>query len=341
MAGLPKPNDRIPFSAGQQLSGGGASSSGGVDPALVDRLTQSILNDPRICHLRGTRLPDREALDELIRNMRELAFPGFFARRTVTPSNLTMHVQELLARVMLQAEEQVRSVLRYVRDIGPEQADCPESVECDQRARQIAREFVEELPEIRRMLSLDVQAAYDGDPAADHSDEAIFCYPGIDAIFSHRLAHELYRRGVPLLPRIIQELAHSRTGIDIHPGAKIGESFFIDHGGGTVIGETTIIGNQVRIYQGVTLGAKSFERDADGRLLRSKRQRHPTIGNRVTIYAGAVILGGDTVIGDDCVISGATFVTSSVPAGHVVLQPKSELVLRTNKDAKNMVEGGG
>jgi serine O-acetyltransferase len=327
----------------QHASGHASSGTphpGGVDPALVDRLTRSILDDPRICHLRGTRLPDREALDDLMRNIRELAFPGFFARRKVTPANLTTHVQELLARVMLQAEEQIRSVLRYVRDIGPEQADCPESEECDRRARQIAREFVEQLPDIRRMLSLDVQAAYDGDPAAAHSDEAIFCYPGIDAIFSHRVAHELYVRGVPLLPRIIQEMAHSRTGIDIHPGARIGPSFFVDHGGGTVIGETTVIGSHVRIYQGVTLGAKSFERDADGRLLRSKRQRHPTIGNRVTIYAGAVILGGDTVIGDDCVISGATFVTSSVPPGHVVLQPKSELVLRSNKDAQKMVESG-
>lgn len=347
MTGLPQPNDRatpgdrIPFNASKASAPNPSAGAGGVDPKLVEAVTNSILNDPRICHLRGTRLPDREALDELVRNMRELAFPGFFARRTITPSTLTIHVQELLARVLLQSEEQVRSVLRYVRDIGPEQADCPESVECDERARQIAREFVEELPEIRRMLSLDVQAAFDGDPAAEHSDEAIFCYPGIDAIFSHRLAHALYRRGVPLLPRIIQEMAHSRTGIDIHPGARIGESFFVDHGGGTVIGETTVIGDHVRIYQGVTLGAKSFERDADGRLLRSNRQRHPTIGNRVTIYAGAVILGGDTTIGDDCVISGATFVTNSVPAGHVVLQPKSELVMRTNRDAKKMIEGGG
>ncbi|MGP1346289.1 MAG: serine O-acetyltransferase [Phycisphaerales bacterium] len=351
MTGLPQQPapDRFPFARKPSANTGAAHqdanevtlSGRATDPDLVQRLTDSILADPRICHLRGTRLPDRNAIAQLVDDLRELVFPGFFVRRNFSPANLSMQVQELLASVILGAEEQIRSVLRYVRDIGPEQADCPESVECDRRARRIAREFADEIPEIRRMLSLDVLAAFDGDPAAEHSDEAIFCYPGIDAIFSHRLAHALYLRGVPLLPRIIQEMAHSRTGIDIHPGARIGESFFIDHGGGTVIGETTIIGNHVRIYQGVTLGAKSFQRDEQGRLLRSNQQRHPTIGNRVTIYAGAVILGGDTTIGDDCVISGATFVTSSVPPGHVVLQPKAELVMRTNKDAQKIIEGGG
>ncbi len=177
------------------------------------------------------------------------------------------------------------------------------------------------------MLALDVQAAYDGDPAAEHTDEIILCYPGLEAIATHRLAHVLYCLGVPVLARVMAEQAHSRTGIDIHPGAQIGESFFIDHGSATVIGETSVIGRQVKIYQGVTLGARSFPKDERGRVIRGIK-RHPTIGDRVTIYAGAVILGGDTVIGDDCVIAGGVFVTSSVAPGHVVQQTRPEPVLK-------------
>jgi serine O-acetyltransferase len=208
----------------------------------------------------------------------------------------------------------------------------PKAVE--ERAAEVAERFIQRLPELRRLLSLDVQAAYEGDPAAIHPDETIFCYPGIDAVFAHRVAHEFYAQGVPLLPRIIQEMAHSRTGIDINPGAKIGESFFIDHGGAVVIGETTVIGDQVRVYQGVTLGAKSIEKDAHGRVVKGMK-RHPTIGDRVTIYAGAVILGGDTAIGDDCIIGGGVFVTESVPAGHVVRPRDPELILRANAKGKN------
>jgi serine O-acetyltransferase len=177
-----------------------------------------------------------------------------------------------------------------------------------------------------------VLAAFDGDPAATHTDEVIFSYPGLEAVLDHRFAHELLRLGVPLLPRIISEQAHSRTGIDIHPGAQIGRSFFIDHGAGVVIGETAVIGDHVKIYQGVTLGAKSFDKDERGRLVRG-RKRHPTIGDRVTIYAGAVILGGDTIIGDDCVISGGVFLSQSVPPRHVVRQKQPELVMRSNRDA--------
>mgnify|MGYP001158820252 CR=1 FL=1 len=302
-----------------------------VDAALVARVTESILSDDRTRHLGSTHLPSRHAVNELVEVIRELCFPGFFGRRGLTERTLPLHVQQLLTRVAVLAEDQVRSVLRYARDIGPEQGECVESRDADRCAQEIARGFLEWIPELRRLLSLDVQAAYDGDPAAQHTDEAIFCYPGIDAIFSHRVAARFYELGVPLLPRIIQEMAHTRTGIDIHPGARVGESFFIDHGGGVVIGETTVIGHHVRIYQGVTLGAKNFEMDARGRVLRgSTKKRHPTIGNRVTIYAGAVILGGDTVIGDDCVISGSVYVTESVPAGHLVRQPRPELVVRSH-----------
>ena len=313
-----------------------------VDAALVDRVTNSILGEPRTRHLGDTHLPSREAVGELVEVIRELCFPGFFGLRGLTDQTLGLHVQQLLMRVAVLVEDQVRSVVRYTRDIVPEGRPDAESQETDLQAREIARGFLEWMPELRRLLALDVQAAYDGDPAAQHTDETIFCYPGVDAMFSHRVAGWLYAAGVPLLPRIIQEMAHSRTGIDIHPGARIGESFFIDHGGGVVIGETTEVGDHVRVYQGVTLGARTFEMDECGRVVHGRTKRHPTIGNRVTIYAGAVILGGDTVIGDDCVISGSVYVTESVPAGHLVRQTRAELVVRSHADReKKRKEGGG
>ncbi len=304
----------------------------GVDKALVYELADSILHHKVLRHLGDHRLPDRESVDHLVELCRHLMFPGFFGRRGLRRDNLSLYVEELLSRIILNCEEQVRAVLRYMVDIETSRADRIYESECDARAREITEQFVAELPAIRCMLATDVRAAYDGDPAAVHTDETIFSYPGIEAIFSHRIAHCLYKLGVPLLPRIIQEAAHSRSGIDIHPGAQIGCSFFIDHGGAVVIGETTQIGDNVRIYQGVTLGAISFVRDQNGNMLHSPTKRHPTIGNRVTIYAGAVILGGDTMIGDECVISGGVFVRESVPPGHMARQNQPELVVRTNRD---------
>ncbi len=335
---MPAPRSK-PSEPGPPGSAGGASPAI-IDPSLVGDVAKSILEDPRISHVGTTHLPDRRAVGELVELIREIVFPGFFGRRDLTAANLADHVQELLSRIALHLGDQVRAVLRYERELAPRGGGgaAMDDPECAARASDVAGRFVRQIPALRRALSLDVQAAFDGDPAARHVDETIFCYPGIDAIFTHRVAHALYEMRVPLLPRIIQEMAHSRTGIDIHPGARIGESFFIDHGGGVVIGETTRIGDHVRIYQGVTLGAKSFPKDQRGRLLRTETQRHPTIGSRVTIYAGAVILGGDTVIGDDCVISGSVFVTQSVPAGHVVREKTPELVLRNNRDA---LDAGG
>lgn len=317
--------------------------SDGVDKALVHELAESILQHKVLCHLGDHRLPDRESINHLVELCRHLMFPGFFGRRGLRRDNLALYVEELLSRIMLNAEEQIRAVLRYVVDIETSRADALHESECDAKARELAQRFVKELPRLRAMLATDVQAAYDGDPAAVHTDETIFAYPGVEAIFSHRIAHLLYTMGVPLLPRLIQEGAHSRSGIDIHPGAEIGTSFFIDHGGAVVIGETAVIGDNVRIYQGVTLGALSFERDANGNMLHGRTKRHPTIGNRVTIYAGAVILGGQTVIGDDCVISGGVFIRESVPEGHMVRQKQPELVMRTNREISDPrhTPGGG
>jgi serine O-acetyltransferase len=190
-------------------------------------------------------------------------------------------------------------------------------------AEEAAYAFLESIPRIRKMLAKDIQAAYDGDPAASCIDEIILSYPAAYAITAYRAAHEFYENGVLLLPRMLTELAHARTGIDIHPGAQIGESFFIDHGTGVVIGETTVIGNKVKLYQGVTLGALSFPKDEKGRLLRGNK-RHPTIEDNVVIYAGATILGGDTVIGEGSIIGGNVWLTESVPPGSRVVQAEAK-----------------
>lgn len=282
----------------------------------------------------GLRAADLARVRELMDLLRRLMFPGFFDPEPVPDDRIDAHVRELVSRIASILSEEVMGLLRYPRRGGAGAANEPPGVFTDR----VVRTFLNRLVHVREMLALDVQAAFDGDPAAEHTDEIVLCYPGLEAIFSHRVAHELYALGVPVLPRLIAELAHSRTGIDIHPGAQIGESFFIDHGSGTVIGETSIIGRLVKIYQGVTLGARSFPKDERGRAIRGIK-RHPTIGDRVNIYAGAVILGGDTVIGDDCVIAGGVFVTSSVPPGHVAQQPRADLTLRPNAAARTGGKG--
>lgn len=273
----------------------------------------------------GFRAANLIGVRQMIEDIRKLMFPGYFDPDPLWDGELEPHVSRLCQRIAATLRDEVVAVLRYGRRGGD--GSVPEGLAEPAYVEHVVCTFLSRLSQIRTALGLDVQAAYDGDPAAEHTDEIILCYPGLDAVFTHRVSHELYRLGVPLLPRVISEQAHSRTGIDLHPGAQIGESFFIDHGSATVIGETSVIGRNVKIYQGVTLGARSFPKDERGRVIRGIK-RHPTIGNRVTIYAGAVILGGDTVIGDDCVIAGGVFVTGSVPPGHVVQQTRPELVLK-------------
>lgn len=298
----------------------------------VARTTQSILSDRRIRHLSAVYLPDRDAVLRVLSVMNTLLFPGFFGRRDVTEVTLPDHVRGAVEEVSSSLFGQVSAALRYERNVDAHLTTFARAcAECDEQAARIVIQFLESIPEIRRLLSLDVQAAHDGDPAARHTDEAIFCYPGVRALAVHRVAHQLYRSDVPLIPRIMAEYAHSITGIDIHPGARIGSSFFIDHGTGVVIGETTHIGEHCKVYQGVTLGAKSFQRDDQGRLMRGVK-RHPTLEDHVTVYAGATILGGDTVIGAGSVINGGVFITSSVPPGHVVRAPRAELTLRNNPE---------
>ncbi|MCC6321874.1 MAG: serine acetyltransferase [Phycisphaerales bacterium] len=281
----------------------------------------------------AVRAADLAGLRDLVEQARRLMFPGYFDSEPLWDGEIEPRVSRLCESIAGALGQEVRTVMRYRRsEPGAEGWSVKGD---DEFVHHAVSTFMRRLPAVRHLLALDVQAAYDGDPAAEHTDEIILCYPGLDAIFTHRIAHELYQLQVPLLARVMGEQAHSRTGIDIHPGAQVGESFFIDHGSATVIGETSVIGKQVKVYQGVTLGARSFPKDERGRVIRGIK-RHPTIGDRVTIYAGAVILGGDTVIGDDCVIAGGVFVTSSVPPGHVVQQTRPEPVLKpTLRDSKN------
>jgi serine O-acetyltransferase len=278
-------------------------------PKVVDSIVKSVVEEPRIQHLNRVFLPSRDVIIQCIKTLRELVFPGYFGKQGLTRENLPFRVGELVIELSDQLFEQVRHCLRYREQLPGNNGDSERCEHCDKEAAAIVSVFFERIPAVRALLAEDVQAAFDGDPAAQNTDETVFCYPGLLAISVQRLAHEFYELKVPLLPRIMTEYAHSLTGIDIHPGAKLGERLFIDHGTGVVIGETTEIGNNVKIYQGVTLGALA---PGYGQLLRGQK-RHPKIEDDVTIYAGATILGGDTVIGKGATIGGNVFITSSVP----------------------------
>ena len=262
---------------------------------------------------RDQALPSRQIVGEIVEELRSILFPGYFGFSEIQEESLRFHVGSRLDRVRRTFQEQIKRGICFTCEKGS--ACLPD---CDERARNLTVAFLRKLPEVQNKLALDVQASYEGDPAAANPDEVIFCYPGITAITNYRLAHELYRIDVPIIPRMITESAHSATGIDIHPGASIGESFFIDHGTGIVIGETCIIGKRVRIYQGVTLGAKSFQFDKDGAAVRGI-QRHPIVEDDVTIYSGATILGRVT-IGHGSVIGGNVWLVHSVPPGSRITQ---------------------
>jgi len=262
-------------------------------------------------------MPSRSEIVTMVELLRSVIFPGFFGNRDITEGSLSFHAGAILDRVSVIMVDEVQRGLCFACDKAPGDG-APE--ECVAEARRITVRFLERLPEVRRLLALDALAAYEGDPAAPTPAEAIFCYPGVLALTSHRIAHELHRLGVPLIPRIINEDAHSRTGIDIHPGARIGEKLFIDHGTGVVIGETCVIGDRVRIYQGVTLGAKSFPLDEQGHPIKGI-DRHPILEDDVTIYSGATILGRVT-IGASSVIGGNVWLTRSVPPGSRISQAR-------------------
>jgi serine O-acetyltransferase len=260
-------------------------------------------------------LPARSDVAALVEDLRSVLFPGYHGESEVTPDALRFHVGSGLDRIRRSLEKQVQ------RGFCFECLPDGDPVDCARTAKEVGAEFLARLPEVRRLLAADVRAAYEGDPAARSPDEVILCYPGLIAITNHRIAHELNRLEVPLIPRMIAEFAHDQTGIDIHPGAAIGESFFIDHGTGVVVGETCVIGRNVRLYQGVTLGAKSFPLDEEGRPVKGV-PRHPVLEDGVIVYAGATVLGRVT-IGEGAVIGGNVWVTRDVGPGAYVVQSRA------------------
>ncbi|MGA2189271.1 MAG: serine O-acetyltransferase [Steroidobacteraceae bacterium] len=275
--------------------------------ALAGELLDSYLSDERARRISHRYLPSREAIVAILEGVLDLMYPGYFGRRDLTEENLGPYIAQSVAALGPKLEREIEHCLCYGREAT--QSDLGE---CAPRARELSEIFLGRLPQIRRLLLTDVQAAFDGDPAATNLDEVVLAYPGLLAVSVYRIAHALYDLGVPMMARIMTEWAHSKTGCDIHPGARIGAAFFIDHATGVVIGETSDIGDGVKLYQGVTLGALSFPRDAAGHIIRNKK-RHPTVESGATLYANATILGGQTVIGADSVIGGSAFITRSVP----------------------------
>ncbi|MFO1042703.1 MAG: serine O-acetyltransferase EpsC [Planctomycetaceae bacterium] len=296
-------------------------------PDLTDRIVDTYHEIGTINHLGHCPLPSVDAVIEIAESLKEILYPGYRKRQNLHFGNVTYHVGDLIDGLHDRLTQQIARALRH--DFRRKnQLACGE-IQPDFEAvgQEKAIRFLQRIPDVRHLLATDVQAAFDGDPAAGSLDEIIFCYPGLEAITIYRLAHELHKLDVPLVPRMLSEWSHSKTGIDIHPGARIGPSFFIDHGTGVVIGATTEIAAGVKIYQGVTLGALSFAKDNEGNLVRNSK-RHPTIEENVVIYANATVLGGTTTIGRNSVIGASASVYESVPPNTVVTLEKPTLRMR-------------
>jgi serine O-acetyltransferase len=296
---------------------------------IVQGILDSYHRDGGINYASGLNLPSQQHIIDIILTLRMILFPGYYTDRAVEDESLPYTTGERVVWVYKHLREEVTKSICFVcSDCNANEA----CIDCNTRSNNITLALLREIPNLRRKLKLDVQAAVDGDPAAGSSDEVILAYPSLLAITVHRVAHFLYKQSVPLLPRIMSEYIHHRTGIDIHPGATIGDSFFIDHGTGVVIGETTLIGNRAKLYQGVTLGAMSVARTMRG------HKRHPTIEDDVTIYAGASILGGETVIGKGSVIGGNVWLVSSVPPYSKVYNTRSSMepVVKNNGSTQEL-----
>jgi serine O-acetyltransferase len=289
---------------------------------LTDRLVASYARVGGINHLDGKNLPSKHAITAITKDLLRLLFPGFFHEKLVHSSEIKVETAALLDGVLGNLEDEIYKSLEY----SPPAQLPKQDVRAYAHSRTV--EFLGSLPQIRDLLQTDTEAAYNGDPAALSKEEVIVAYPFIEAIAVQRLAHELYRNQIPLIPRIMTEWAHARTGMDLHPGAQIGTHFFVDHCTGTVIGETSILGDHVKMYQGVGLVAKSL---SAGQLLKGQK-RHPTIEDRVTIYAGATIMGGDTVVGEGSTIGANVFLTSSVPPHSLVVQEEANVKVMSKKD---------
>ena len=301
-------------------------------PDVTARIVATYDRDGKMNHLDHCPLPRYDEIVAAINELNEIMFPGYRRREGLHHGNISYYVGDLVDRLHDRLTTQIGRALRH--DAGAT-SDCNSAEDFEALGQAKTLQFLDQLPELREILATDVQAAYDGDPACKSPAEVIFCYPGLEAITVYRLAHLLYEIGIPFIPRMMSEWAHSRTGIDIHPGATIGRYFFIDHGTGVVIGETSHIGEHVKLYQGVTLGALSFPTDAEGQLVRGQK-RHPTLEDGVVVYANATILGGRTVVGHDSVIGSSVWLTRSVePHTTVVLEaPKLRLRHDTPDDMR-------
>lgn len=292
-------------------------------PRIVDELVLSCEREDCFDHVSLEQLPSRDALIDILERARRILYPGYFFRSLVDRVNLGYYFGQEATTFFEILSEQIALAIRH--ECLRHDLPC---THCAERGEQAAILFMKDLPSLRTALAKDVRAAREGDPAAKSHDEIIFSYPGLFAITVYRIAHQLIDQGIPLIPRIMTEHAHSLTGIDIHPGAHIGESFFIDHGTGVVIGETTVIGNRVRMYQGVTLGALSVPRGSTEELRSTKR--HPTIEDDVILYSGATVLGGETVIGARSVIGGNVWITESIPPDSRVFLKRPELIVQVS-----------
>jgi serine O-acetyltransferase len=297
--------------------------------AIKQALLESYARDGGINHLDGVNLPAQDVVNELARDFMHVLFPGYFQQTGLARKDVPAWLDGLLGKIDQRLTTEIEKSLRFAKD--PEPAA---------HARRIVNDLLEQLPEIRRIVQTDVTAAFTGDPAARSVEEIIVAYPCVLAISLQRIAHVLYRLGVPLLPRMLTEYGHERTGVDIHPGAKIGTHFFIDHCAGVVIGETATIGDHVKLYQGVTLGAKSFEVDNAGNPVKGVK-RHPAIGDHVTIYAHATILGGDTIIGSNSVIGGNVWLLKSIAPNSIAYYKSDDLVIRAREKKEALVEDAG
>ena len=289
---------------------------------LTDRLIASYARVGGINHLDGKNLPSKTAICAITVDLLRLLFPGFFDERLIHSSQLKAEIAILMDSVLERLEEEVYKSLEYA---PPENLD---KRDASRLAHSLTLDFLSNLPRVRDLLQTDTEAAYQGDPAALSKEEVIVAYPFVEAIAVQRLAHELYLQKIPLIPRMMTEWAHGRTGIDLHPGARIGSHFFIDHGTGTVIGETAVIGKHVKLYQGVGLVARSL---AGGQALRGQR-RHPTVQDNVTIYANATIVGGETVVGAGSTIGASVFLNQSVPPNSLVTYEKIDIKVTTKQE---------
>ena len=301
-------------------------------PAVVKKLIKLLGDKDSFSHVEPIPIPSNESVVQLIHQARRILFPGYFTQTTLAPANLEYYLGQETTSFLENLSRQIVSSFQH--DCFRLDLPC---TQCSEQGREIALKIVQELPAIKKLLDTDIRASFEGDPAAKGYDEIIFSYPGLLAISIYRLANLLHKYKVPVIPRIMTEHAHSLSGIDIHPGATIGESFFIDHGTGVVIGETTEIGNGVRLYQGVTLGALSLPRDA-GDQFRYKK-RHPTIEDDVIIYSNTTVLGGETIIGARSVIGGNIWITESVPPDTKVLLKRPELIYAGNGRKKMKKKG--